>query len=83
MHYGISEYNSSLLVLEIAGYKQNENKVVSSYDPNENTYIYNATKCFSYIIRNHKDYIFAPYAKEELEKVNALNNALAKSVWPK
>lgn len=83
LHYGISEYNSSLLVLEIAGYKQNENKVVSSYDPNENTYIYdamqhlyNATKCFSYIIRNHKDYIFAPYAKEELEKVNAL----AKSV---
>ena len=35
---------------------------------------------FFHIIRNHKDYIFAPYAKEELEKVNALNNALAKSV---
>ena len=71
----------------MAGYKQNKKNAVSSYDPKETAYIYdamqhlyNAAKCFTSIVKNHKEYIFASFAKEKLYKVIKLNNDLAKSV---
>ena len=86
MHLGVTEYDTGRIVMMDGNYEDSYLKN-SPYKPNDNSnlleamqHLYNASKCFNYIINNHPDYIFIEQVKEDYEKVIKLNNNLSKHI---
>ena len=86
MHLGVTEYDTGRIVMMDGNYEDSYLKN-SPYKPNDNSnlleamqHLYNASKCFNYIINNHPDYIFIEQVKEDYEKVIKLNNNLSKNI---
>ena len=86
MHLGVTEYYTGRSVLEYGNFEDSYMKN-SGYKPYDNSnlleamqHLYNASKCFNYIINNHPDYIFIEQVKEDYEKVIKLNNNLSKNI---
>ena len=86
MHLGVTEYDTGRIVLAFGNFEDSYLKN-SPYKPNDNSnlleamqHLYNASKCFNYIINKHPDYIFIEQVKEDYEKVIKLNNNLSKHI---
>ena len=86
MHLGVTEYDTGRIVMMDGNYEDSYLKN-SPYKPNDNSnlleamqHLYNASKCFNYIINNHPGYIFIEQVKEDYEKVIKLNNNLSKHI---
>ena len=86
MHLGVTEYDTGRIVMMDGNYEDSYLKN-SPYKPNDNSnlleamqHLYNASKCFNYIINNHPDYLFIEQVKEDYEKVIKLNNNLSKHI---
>ncbi len=86
MHLGVTEYDTGRIVMVNGNFEDSYLKN-SPYKPNDNSnlleamqHLYNASKCFNYIINNHPDYIFIEQVKEDYEKVIKLNNNLSKHI---
>ena len=86
MHLGVTEYDTGRIVMMDGNYEDSYLKN-SPYKPNDNSnlleamqHLYNASKCFNYIINKHPDYIFIEQVKEDYEKVIKLNNNLSKHI---
>ena len=86
MHLGVTEYDTGRIVMMNGNYEDSYLKN-SPYKPNDNSnlleamqHLYNASKCFNYIINKHPNYIFIEQVKEDYEKVIKLNNNLSKHI---
>ena len=86
MHLGVTEYDTGRIVMMDGNYEDSYLKN-SPYKPNDNSnlleamqHLYNASKCFNYIINKHPNYIFIEQVKEDYEKVIKLNNNLSKHI---
>ncbi|MBR5032742.1 MAG: hypothetical protein IKX70_03670, partial [Treponema sp.] len=86
MHLGVTEYDTGRIVMTYGNFEDSYLKN-TGYNPNDNSnlleamqHLYNASKCFNYIINNHSDYIFIEQVKEDYEKVIKLNNNLSKHI---
>ncbi|MBO7583875.1 MAG: DnaJ domain-containing protein [Treponema sp.] len=86
MHMGVTEYDTGRIVMVNGNFEDSYLKN-SPFIPNDNSnlleamqHLYNASKCFNYIINNHPDYIFIEQVKEDYEKVIKLNNNLSKHI---
>jgi len=86
MHFGVTEFDIGLIIENFGNYEASYMRN-AHYLPNDYSHFmeamqhfYNASKCFNYIIKNHPDYIFYDYVKEQLAKVNEWNNYLSKYV---
>ena len=86
MHMGVTEFDTGRIVMTYGNFEDSYLKN-TGYNPNDNSnlleamqHLYNASKCFNYIINNHPDYIFIEQVKEDYEKVIKLNNNLSKHI---
>ena len=86
MHMGVTEYDTGRIVMANGNFEDSYLKN-SPYIPNDNSnlleamqHLYNASKCFNYIINKHPDYIFIEQVKEDYQKVIKLNNNLSKHI---
>ena len=86
MHLGVTEYDTGRIVLMYGNFEDSYLKN-SGYKPDDNSnlleamqHLYNASKCFNYIINKHPDYIFIEQVKEDYQKVIKLNNNLSKFI---
>ena len=86
MHLGVTEFDTGRIVMTYGNFEDSYLKN-TGYNPNDNSnlleamqHLYNASKCFNYIINNHPDYIFIEQVKEDYEKVIKLNNNLSKFI---
>ena len=86
MHRGVTEFDTGRIVMTYGNFEDSYLKN-TGYNPNDNSnlleamqHLYNASKCFNYIINNHPDYIFIEQVKENYEKVIKLNNNLSKHI---
>ena len=86
MHMGVTEYDTGRIVMMYGNFEDSYLKN-SGYKPDDNSnlleamqHLYNASKCFNYIINKHPDYIFIEQVKEDYEKVIKLNNNLSKFI---
>ena len=83
---GVTEYDTGRIVMMYGNFEDSYLKN-SAYNPNDNSnlleamqHLYNASKCFNYIINKHPDYIFIEQVKEDYEKVLKLNNSLSQHI---
>ena len=86
MHMGVTEFDTGRIVMTYGNFEDSYLKN-TGYNPNDNSnlleamqHLYNASKCFNYIINNNPDYIFIEQVKENYEKVIKLNNNLSKHI---
>ena len=86
MHMGVTEYDTGRIVMTYGNFEDSYLKN-TGYNPNDNSnlleamqHLYNASKCFNYIINKHPDYIFIEQVKEDYEKVLKLNNSLSQHI---
>ena len=86
MHMGVTEYDTGRIVMMYGNFEDSYLKN-SGYKPDDNSnlleamqHLYNASKCFNYIINKHPDYIFIEQVKKDYEKVIKLNNNLSKFI---
>ena len=86
MHMGVTEYDTGRIVMMYGNFEDSYLKN-SGYKPDDNSnlleamqHLYNASKCFNYIINKHPDYIFIEQVKEDYQKVIKLNNNLSKFI---
>ena len=86
MHLGVTEYDTGRIVLMYGNFEDSYLKN-SGYKPDDNSnlleamqHLYNASKCFNYIINKHPNYIFIEQVKEDYEKVIKINNNLSKFI---
>ena len=86
MHMGVTEYDTGRIVMVNGNFEDSYLKN-SPFIPNDNSnlleamqHLYNASKCFNYIINKHPDYIFIEQVKEDYQKVIKLNNNLSKHI---
>ena len=86
MHLGVTEYDTGRIVMMYGNFEDSYLKN-SGYKPDDNSnlleamqHLYNASKCFNYIINKHPDYIFIEQVKEDYQKVIKLNNNLSKFI---
>lgn len=78
MMYGTDYYDRFDTTAAAKPFNLKENQIQNDFDAMQ--HFYNASKCFNYILKNHPDYVFADYVKDELKKVNVFNNNLARTV---
>ena len=83
---GVTEYDTGRIVMTYGNFEDSYLKN-TGYNPNDNSnlleamqHLYNASKCFNYIITKHPDYIFIEQVKEDYEKVLKLNNSLSQHI---
>ena len=86
MHMGVTEYDTGRIVMVNGNFEDSYLKN-SPFIPNDNSnlleamqHLYNASKCFNYIINKHPDYIYIEQVKEDYQKVIKLNNNLSKHI---
>ena len=83
---GVTEYDTGRIILMYGNFEDHYLKN-TSFKTNDNSqlleamqHLYNASKCFNYIINKHPDYIFIEQVKEDYQKVIKLNNNLSKFI---